>query len=118
MLLGIYMTILDQQVPLTSNIFFALQRYRVFWLLLCLTAVIDYVTTLKFMINGSIALEANVVIRHLAYELGIFPGVFIGKLLQLFSGVAFCALSRELSRAILLLLILLNLLAIFINTVY
>ena len=110
------MTILDRQVSLTQNLFYALQRYRVFWLILLLTATLDYVTTLQFMINGSISMEANLVVRYLAYEFGIFSGVMVGKSLQIVSAMAFCALSRELSRAILLLIILLNCLAIFINT--
>ncbi len=111
------MIILNQNVPLTTNVYYALQRYRIFWLLLCLTAALDYITTLNFMIHGDISMEANLIIRQLAYQFGIFEGVFIGKVLQLFSGLAFCALSRNLSRTILLLLILLNSLAIYINTV-
>ena len=112
------MTILDRQVSLQQNLFYALQKYRICWFILLLTATLDYVTTLQFMLNDSIALEANLVIRYLAYEFGIFGGVMVGKTLQIFSAMAFCALSRELSRAVLLLIILLNCVAIFINTAY
>ena len=112
------MTILDQQVDIQTNAFFALQRHRTLWFLLLLTATIDYVTTLNFMINGSISLEANLVVRYLAYEFGIFVGVAIGKSLQVFAAIAFCSLSKELSRAVLLLIVLLNVVAIFINTIY
>ncbi|MEW6998837.1 hypothetical protein AADZ86_14215 [Colwelliaceae bacterium BS250] len=112
------MTILDQNVPLMPNMFFALQRHRTLWLLLILSALFDFITTINFMINDSIALEANLIIRYLAYQLGIFPGVFIGKLLQLFAGLCFCALTRHHSGLVLLLLILLNCVAIFINTAF
>ncbi|WOH36672.1 hypothetical protein RI844_15025 [Thalassotalea fonticola] len=114
----ITMTILDREVSLQQNLFYALQKYRIFWFILLLTATLDYVTTLQFMIKDSIALEANLVVRYLAYEFGIFAGVLIGKLLQIFSAMAFCALSKELSRAVLLLIILLNCAAIYINTAF
>lgn len=112
------MIILGDEIPLIQNIYFSLQRHRFLWLLFLLTATLDYVTTINFMTKGSISDEANMVIQYLAYELGIFHGVFWGKVLQCFSGIGFCALSRYLSRAILLLLILLNMVAVFINTVY
>ncbi len=111
-------TILNQNVALTRNLFFSLQRYRLLWFILLLTIVLDYVSTLNFMINGSIALEANKIIRFLAYEFGIFQGVMIGKALQIVSAIGFCALSRELSRAVLFLIIGLNCFAVFVNIFY
>ncbi|WP_152593852.1 hypothetical protein [Thalassotalea sp. ND16A] len=110
------MIILDQQVYLKYNFFYALQTHHSYWYLLLLSAVIDYVTTLQFMIHGSIAMEANMVVRFLAYEVGIFSGVMVGKSLQIFAVMAFCSLSKELSRPVLLLMILINCIAIYLNT--
>lgn len=112
------MTILDQQVALQSNLLFALQRYRILWVLLALTAIIDYVTTINFMTNGSISLEGNLIVRHLAYGLGIYPGVLIGKVLQIFAAMAFCALTREYGKGILVVIIGLNCVASYFNFIY
>ncbi|OUS23434.1 hypothetical protein A9Q98_15245 [Thalassotalea sp. 42_200_T64] len=111
-----FMTILDQQVCLKYNFFYTLQTHHNYWYILLLTAVLDYVTTLQFMIHGSIAMEANLVVRHLAYEFGIFSGVMVGKSLQIFAVMGFCSLSKELSRPVLSLIILVNCLAIYLNT--
>ncbi|WP_371187724.1 hypothetical protein [Thalassotalea maritima] len=112
------MIILDQDVPLRHNMLFALKQHRPFWLLLILTACLDYLTTIYFMHYGGIDLEANRIIRELAHTFGMYAGVAIGKVLQLCSALAFCALSREMSRPILLLIIGLNCVAIFINSYY
>jgi len=59
--------------------------------------------------------EANIIIRWLALMIGIVPGVIIGKCLQLVSAIGFTALSLKYSRAMLILMISLNLLAAYHN---
>ncbi|MDN3652990.1 hypothetical protein QWY77_09490 [Thalassotalea ponticola] len=112
------MTILDQQVPLTHNLKFALQNHRFLWLLLLFTAGLDYISTIEFMTHGSIAHEGNLIVRTLAYQLGILPGVAVGKLLQILAAMAFCALTKEMARPIMMIIIALNICAFYINTSY
>ena len=76
--------------------------------------ILDFISTVYFMHNKGIHLEQNLAVRWLAYNMGIIPGVITGKVLQLFSVLCLSALSLKLSRAILLLIILLNLLAVVI----
>ncbi len=109
------MRILDSEVPLIENIKQSLVRYWVLWLLLLLTIVLDCLTTIRFMFLGGIELEANLVVRWLAERLGLVQGVIVGKTLQLVAAIGFSALSFTYSRAILILLISLNLLAVYHN---
>lgn len=67
------------------------------------------------MFADGIDTEGNGVIRWLAYEFGAIVGVFLGKSLQLVAALAFVALSRSLARAVLLLLVLLNTVAVINN---
>ncbi|WP_371375847.1 hypothetical protein [Thalassotalea aquiviva] len=110
------MTILDQDIPLRENLFYTLQKHTIFWLLLILTAIFDYLSTIHFMTEGSIHTEGNGVVRFLALEVGMYVGVFIGKLLQLGSALLFCALSRNLSKKVILALVLANNIAVYLNT--
>lgn len=112
------MTILDQQVALKSNLLFAIHQYRILWFLLVLTAAVDYITTINFMTNGSIALEGNLLVRQLAYWFGIYPGVMLGKSLQICAAMAFCALTREYAKGILMVIIALNCVASYFNFIY
>ena len=109
------MLILSEQVPLKENLKTSLRRYWFLWLILLLTAFFDFVTTVLFMSYEGIDAEANPVIRWLVTKIGIFPGVFFGKSLQIIAAIGFSALSMSLARAILLLLVLLNVVAIIIN---
>ena len=109
------MQILGSEVPLIENIKQSIVRYWVLWVLLLLTIVLDCLTTIRFMFLGGIELEANLVVRWLAERLGVVQGVIVGKTLQFVSAIGFSALSFTYSRAILILLISLNLLAAFHN---
>lgn len=92
-----------------------MSNHRALWILLVVTVILDFATTLVFMYQDGIEQEKNIVVRWLATNSGIVLGVAIGKLLQLASAVLFSALSIKLSRAILLLFTLLNVMAIIIN---
>ncbi|WP_394172009.1 hypothetical protein [Thalassotalea litorea] len=112
------MIILDQEVPLKENLLYAIERHKILWMLLILSAVFDFITTYHFMTQGSIDLEANLIIRYLAHTLGIVVGVGLGKIMQLGAAMAFCALNKEMSRGVLLIILALNCFAITVNTIY
>jgi hypothetical protein len=109
------MLILGEKTPLKENIKTSFRRYRFLWLILVLTAVFDFATTVVFMRYDGIHTEGNFIVRWLASTIGIVPGVFIAKVLQVVAAAGFSALSLTLSRAVLLVIILVNLLAVFRN---
>jgi hypothetical protein len=109
------MLILGEQVQLKDNLHKSLRENRLLWALLLITIVFDFATTIFFMSEYGIQVEKNLVVRWLAYTFGMFPGVFIGKCLQLLPAIGFSALSFKLSKAILLLIVLLNFAAILVN---
>jgi len=112
------MIILDEEVLLKKNLIQSYKLYKMFWLILLITIILDSLTTMLFMQKDGIHFEANFLIRWLALHMGIAPGVIVGKFLQLVAAIGFSALSLKYSRAILLLLALLNLLAIYHNLEY
>ncbi|MBX2869716.1 MAG: hypothetical protein KTR18_13640 [Acidiferrobacterales bacterium] len=110
------MKILGEEISLLDNINYSLRNHWFLWLLLVLTAGFDFLTTLNFMRRDGIEFEKNLVVKNLALMLGIVPGVAVGKSLQIFAALGFSALSKKLTRAILLLIVLLNFWAIIVNT--
>jgi len=108
--------ILGEEVSLLENIGYSLRTHWFLWLLLLITASFDLLTTLNFMWRDGIEIEKNFVVKNLALTLGILPGVALGKSMQVFAALAFSALSKKLTRAILLLIVLLNFWAIIVNT--
>jgi hypothetical protein len=109
------MNILDEEIPLIDNIKRSLRHYWFFWVLLLISVGLDYFSTLYFMHFFGVEKEANLIVRWLAQTLGVYHGVAIGKSLQLVSAVGFSSLSFKYSRAILMMLIFLNLLAVIHN---
>ncbi len=109
------MLILDEEIPLKDNIRLSFQRHWLLWLILILTTIFDFVSTLLFMWEDGIHTEKNFIVRWLAINIGIIPGVFLAKILQIFSAIGFSALSSTLARATLLLILLLNTMAIIHN---
>ena len=107
--------ILGEEIPLKENLKTSLRRHWILWVILLLTASLDFITTVSFMWHDGIDTERNLVVRWLASTIGILPGVFLGKSLQIVAAVAFSSLSLSLARAVLLLILLLNLVAVFIN---
>ena len=110
------MKILGEEVSLLENIRYSLRKHWLLWLLLLITASFDLLTTLTFMWRDGIEYEKNFIVKNLALALGILPGVALGKSLQIFAALGFAALSKKLTRAILLLIVLLNFWAIIVNT--
>jgi hypothetical protein len=109
------MLILGEEISLKDNLLRSYREHRLLWTILLVTIAFDFATTIFFMSEYGIRVEKNVIIRWLAYTFGIFPGVFIGKCLQLLPALGFSALSFKLSRAILLLIVMLNFVAILVN---
>ena len=109
------MLILGEQVDLKENLLRSLRAHRLLWTLLLVTIAFDFATTVFFMTERGIHFEQNLVVRWLARNFGIVPGVLIGKGLQLVAAIGLSALSFKLSRAVLLLIVLLNFFAIYVN---
>jgi len=107
--------ILGEEVSLLKNLKCSLQRHWLLWVLLFLTVFLDYFSTLYFMFIEGVDTEANGVVRWLAYKFGVIVGVFLGKGLQIVAAIAFVSLTQKLARAVLLLLVLLNSLAVLNN---
>jgi len=112
------MKILEQEIPLQKNLINSFKTNRIFWLLLILSEILDFLSTVAFMNQDGIEFEANAVIQWLALHFGIKTGVFFGKSLQFFAASCFSALSLKYSRAVLILFIALNLLATLHNFTY
>ena len=107
--------ILDEEIQLKENLKVSFRLYWYLWLILLVTAYFDLVATVLFMDQDGIQLERNFIARWLASSMGILPGVFLGKFLQLLAAMGFSALSLRLARATLLLMLFLNLVAVIIN---
>ena len=112
------MRILDEEIRLKENITESFNKHMIFWVILVVTVAFDFMTTLIFMHQDGIQKEKNEIIRWLAFTFGIIPGVLLGKIFQIIAAIGFCSLSLKYSRAILLLLIMLNIFAIIINVSY
>ena len=111
------MQILDKEIPYLENIKASFRLYWYLWLILLLTAVFDFMSTVSFMQEEGIQYERNIIVRWLASMFGIFPGAFLGKFLQILAVIVFSGLSLRLARAMLLLILLLNLTAVVINVI-
>lgn len=111
------MKILGADIYLKDNLLFSFKRYRVWWAILIVTIIFDYLTTLYFVNKlGSIA-EANKVVAWLINNVGLYLGVFIGKFLQLVSVVLIVSLSKKVGNLFLLIIIVLNCWAVVMNTI-
>lgn len=111
------MKILDSEIQLKKNLLFSLNRYLIWWIILLVTMIFDYLTTLYFVSMLGSDAEANQMVGWLIRNLGLHFGVFIGKSMQLVSVVLFVSLHQRLGNLFLLVVILLNCWAVVINTV-
>ena len=111
------MKLLGSEINLKENLRFSLNRYLIWWIILLITIVFDYLTTLYFVSKLGADAEANNIVAWLINHLGLSLGVFIGKCLQLLAVVLFASLSQRLGNLFLLIVILLNCWAVVMNTV-
>lgn len=110
------MKVLDSEINLKENLLFSFTKYGTLWIILLVTIVFDYLTTLYFVSNLGPDAEANEVVAWLIRTLGVHIGVLVGKSLQLISVILFTSLSQRLGHLFLLVIILLNCWAVVVNT--
>ena len=111
------MKILGADINLKENFLFSLKRYLVWWAILIVTIIFDYLTTLYFVSKLGPDAEANKVVAWLIHNLGPYLGVLIGKLMQLVSVILIVSLSKKAGNLFLLIIILLNCWAVVMNTI-
>jgi len=107
--------ILGEEIPCLKNMKSSFRCHWLLWAVFLLTVCFDYFSTLYFMLVDGVETEANGVVRWLAYKFGLIVGVFLGKSLQVLAALVFVSLTQKLARAVLLLLVLLNSLAVLNN---
>ena len=73
------MEILGEQIPLKDNLLRSLHRHRLAWIILVVTAFFDFASTVFFMTGIGIGVERNPLVRWLAGNLGIVPGVALAS---------------------------------------
>jgi hypothetical protein len=110
------MRVLDEHIDFAANLRYSLSRFAIWWILLIVTMAFDLLTTLGFVSVFGIDKEANAVARSLMHGLGVGPGVFLAKVLQLLSVTCLVALNRRMGNVFLLAVTLLNGWAIVINS--
>jgi len=110
------MKVLGESIAFKANLNFSIKRYPVFWLILLVTMALDYLTTVNFVSRDGTQAEANQIVRFLMELAGIEFGVLIAKALQLFAVIVFASLHQRLGNIFLLVVILLNTWAVFVNT--
>jgi hypothetical protein len=109
------MKVLGEEIAFKDNLWFSLKRYPAWWLILLVTIIFDFFSTIFFVDQSGVSAEANLVVGWLMTNLGVYTGLVIGKLLQLISVVVFVCLNRRLGNLFLLVVILLNSWAVVIN---
>lgn len=109
------MQLLGEEIDFKGNLLYSFKRYRVWWVILLVTMVFDYLTTLNFVEVYGPKSEANLVIRWLIINTDVYIGTAFGKLLQLVSVMVMVSLKRRLGNLFMLVVILLNCWAVVIN---
>lgn len=110
------MKVLGSEFDPKENLLYSLRKYSVLWLILIITIVFDYVTTYIFIREMGLRAEANFLMSWLIGHLGLMTGLLIGKSLQLLPVVIFVCLNKRFGNLFLLVVILINIWAVFINT--
>lgn len=109
------MLILDRETEFRKNISNLFGKYRFYFYALIITAFADLFSTIGFMLLTGPEKETNLFVRHLSIQLGIFLGPFIGKTCQIIAVCLFSGIVPRLSKAICILVIALNIIAIIMN---
>lgn len=111
------MMVLDTKLDLKANSRLLFGEYRVYTDWVILTAVLDVASTVWFMKLIGPQIELNLIVRALAYSLGIILGPIIGKTSQLFAVWALTLLAPRLTKTLCILAISLNGMACLLNTI-
>ena len=111
------MRILDTEIKFRENLIFSVNRYTVWWVILIITMVFDYLSTTVFVSKYGTQAEANITTRLMMENVNPHIGNLIGKVLQLLSVICLAGLSRKVGNFFLLFIILLNCWAIVMNSI-
>ena len=111
------MHLLGEEIDFKRNLHHSLTRYRTWWVILIITIIFDYLTTLNFVQAYGPSAEANQVVRWLIEGLGVYVGTAIGKSLQLIAVLTMVSLKQRMGNLFLLVVILLNCWAVVINSI-
>ncbi len=112
------MRILDQDINLKENLHYSLRRYPVWWIILIITMVFDFLSTSVFVAKYGTEAEANITTRFMMETINPYFGNVLGKLLQLISVVCLVSVSRRVGNFFLLFVILINCWAIVVNSIF
>ncbi|BAO43534.1 hypothetical protein [Thiolapillus brandeum] len=109
------MRILGEEIDPKANIRAAYLAHRVLWGVLLISILLDFFTTLQFMLRDGVQHEGNAVVRWLVQVLGVVPGILVGKLLQLIAVLGLTALSYRMAPAVVIVVVFSNCLAVLMN---
>jgi hypothetical protein len=109
------MKLLDAEIDITTNRWLLFDRYRLLFLVLVYSAMVDAFTTTYFMAHIGPEHESNAAVRMLSYTFGIVWGPLIGKSLQVFAVWLITVFTPNLTRLICAVIISLNLYAGYVN---
>ena len=112
------MRILDQDINFKENLHYSLKRYPVWWIILIITMVFDFLSTSVFVAKYGTEAEANITTRFMMETINPYFGNVLGKLLQLISVVCLVSVSRRVGNFFLLFVILINCWAIVVNSIF
>ena len=108
-----------EEFSLTENIhrykFLLFTTYRTHFLIFCLSALADALSTQYFMSLVGPRAESNFLVRILSYYYGITAGPILGKAFQVFALWGFSILTPRLTRFICLIIIAINFSAAIVN---
>jgi hypothetical protein len=109
------MRILDSEVDLDANKYLLFTQYRLWFLLVILTALMDAVSTMVFMLRTGPHIETNILVKILGYTYGPIVGPLLGKLYQIFGVWVLSLFVPRLTRFVCLMVICFNTYAFVIN---
>lgn len=110
------MRILDEKIKFRENLIFSINRYTVWWVILIVTMIFDYVSTSAFVAKFGTEAEANFTTRLMMENVNPYIGNLLGKLLQLISVICMAGFSRRVGNFFLIFIILLNCWAVVMNS--
>ena len=111
------MRILGERLHIRDNLRFSFKRYTIWWIILLVTMVFDYLSTTVFVARYGTAYEANLVTRLMMDLFSPNHGNVLGKALQLLAVVCFVGISRKIGNFFIVFVILINCWAVVMNSI-
>lgn len=109
------MRVLDAEINIATNKWLLFDRYRLLFLLLVYSAVVDALSTTYFMARIGPHHETNTVVRLLAHTYGIVWGPLLGKSLQILGVWLITVFTPSLTRLLCSVIIAVNIYAAYVN---